>query len=251
MNQGPHAKSRLVVRAHEPWRVRLVIGFVVVLILGTAWLMFDYGHRHAGFDSEQYSRDQSDWDSEQQRLESQISELRAKVARLEIAGEVSKHAALLVRDELAQQQQESQSMREELAFYRGIVSPERGRNGLYIHTVQLVPGKQEREYLYSLTVIHKQGLKKRHRRITGTLDFKLEGKRAGKQVILPLSALQPGRKLPITLTFKYFNRVKGRLVLPAGFEPETVVVTIKPKRKKINGDTKRQPWRVRSLTKQG
>ncbi|HED17360.1 MAG TPA: hypothetical protein ENI64_11180 [Gammaproteobacteria bacterium] len=251
MKEVPQAKSRLVVRTHEPWRVRVVIGAVVVLLLGTAWMMFNYGHKHAGFDSAAYSREQSEWESEQQRLENQISELRAKVARLEIAGQVSKHAALLIRDELAQQQLDSQSMREELAFYRGIVSPEQGRNGLYIHTVQLVPGKQEREYLYSLTVIHKQGLKKRHRRITGTLDFKLEGKQAGKQVTLPLSALQPGRKLPITLSFKYFNRVKGRLVLPEGFEPETVVVTIKPKRKKINGDTKRQPWRIRSLTKQG
>jgi len=251
MREGPQTKSRLVVRAHEPWRVRLAIAAVAVLILGIGWWMFDYGHEHAGFDSEQYSREQSDWESEQQRLDKRISELRAEVARLEIAGEVSKHAALLVRDELAQQQKDSQSMREELAFYRGIVSPEQGRNGLYIHTVQLVPGKQEREYLYSLTVIHKQGLKKRHRRITGTLALKLEGKQAGKQVVLPLSRLQPGRKLPITLSFKYFNRVKGRLVLPEGFEPENVVVTIKPKRKKINGDTKRQPWRVRPLTKQG
>jgi len=251
MRETPQAKSRLVVRAHEPWRARLLIGIVAVLLLGTAWLMFNYGHKHAGFDREQYSNERSDWESEQQRLESLISELRAKVARLEIAGEVSKHAARLVRDELAQQQQASQSMREELAFYRGIVSPEQGRNGLYIHTIQLLPGKQEREYLYSLTVIHKQGLKKRHRRITGKLELKLEGKQAGRQVTLPLSALQPGRKLPITLSFKYFNRVKGRLVLPAGFVPETVVVTIKPKRKKVNGDTKRHAWRVKSPAKQG
>jgi len=244
-------KSRLVVRAHEPWRVRLIIGVVAVLVLGVAWIMFNYGHDHAGYDSEEFTREQDDWGSEQKRLVSRISELRAKVARLEIAGEVSKHAALLIRDELAQQQKDSQSMREELAFYRGIVSPEQGRNGLYIHTVQMAPGTQEREYLYSLTVIHKQGLKKRHRRITGTLVLKLEGKQAGKQVTLPLSSLQPGRKLPITLSFKYFNRVKGRLVLPVGFVPENVVVSIKPKRKKINGDTKRQPWRVKPPTKQG
>ena len=249
MREGPQAKSRLVVRTHEPWRVRLVIAVVAALLLGTAWFMFNYGHKHAGYDREQYSREQQDWENEQQRLESRISELRAEVARLQIAGEVSKHAALLVRDELAQQQQDSQLMREELAFYRGIVSPEQGRNGLYIHTIQLDPGNKEREYLYSLTVIHKQGLKKRHRRVTGTLELKLEGKQAGKQVTLPLSSLQPGRKLPITLSFKYFNRVKGRLVLPAGFEPENVVVSIKPKRKKVNGDTKRQPWRVKPPTK--
>jgi len=251
MSEVPQPKSRLVVRAYEPWRVRVLVSVVAVLLMGTAWIMFDYGHEHAGYDSEQFSREQDDWENEQQRLEGNITELRAEVARLEIAGEVSKHATLLVREELAQQQQDSQSIREELAFYRGIVSPQKGRNGVYIHTIQLAPGKQPREYLYSLTVIHKQGLKKRHRRVTGTLTLMLEGKQGGKQVTLPLSALQPGRKLPIKLNFKYFNRVKGRMVLPVGFEPENVVVSIKPNRKRVNGDTKRQAWRVKPPTKQG
>ncbi len=245
------AKSRLIVRTHEPWKMRLLVVAVLISILVVAWFIFDYGRQHAGYDSAEFDTARDDWQREQQKLEDRIAELRAEVARLEIAGEVSKHAAQLVRDELAQNQQDSQAMREELAFYRGIVSPKQGRNGLYIHTVKLSPGEQEREYLYNLTVIHKQGLKKRHRRITGTLELKLEGTRNGKPVTLPLSSLQPGRKLPITLSFKYFNRVKGRLVLPDGFEPQHVVVSIKPKRKKVNGDTKRQAWRVKQATKQG
>lgn len=251
MREVPQAKSRLVVRAHDPWRIRLVIGVMVALILATAWLMFNYGHRHAGFDTTEYARERKEWASEQQRLEDRIAELRAQVARLEIAGEVSKHAAQLVRDELAQHQQDSQAMREELAFYRGIVSPEQGRNGVYIHTIKLATGEQPHEYQYTVTVIHKQGLNKRHRLVTGTLELKLEGTRAGKPVTLPLSSLKPGRKLPIKLSFKYFNRLSGRLVLPADFKPQHVVVSVKPKRKKVNGDTKRQPWHVKSSTKQG
>jgi hypothetical protein len=64
----------------------------------------------------------------------------------------------------------------------------------------------------------------------GTLTLAVEGVRGGKLATLDWADLAgPGAKDGVPFAFKFFQQVRGSFVLPNGFVPNRVVITLRPK----------------------
>ncbi len=71
------------------------------------------------------------------------------------------------------------------------------------------------------------------RQVSGEVDFVVEGVQRGKAARLTLDELRaadPDAK-PLRYAFRYFQDLKAAIVLPEGFAPERVHVTVRSKGK--------------------
>jgi hypothetical protein len=214
----------LVVKQHRPWRQRLLIGGLAVMAVLA--ILYSY---HRGLSDGGYLRGEAI--TEQRSLQAQLQDarttkrrLRERVAILERAQEVDREARERVRQDVMGMQDEILQLREELTFYRGIVSPEDGQAGIAVQNFSISPGAEERLYHYRLMLI--QAL--RHdRRAQGRVELVVRGRRNGQAEELPLSAMTEGSE-EISFSFRYFQDFEGSLRLPDGFEPREVELTVVP-----------------------
>jgi len=205
--------------------------------------VFDYGRFRAGFDQFAENKEQRQLKEKIEQLESQLADFRARTARLESAKKVDKYANDAVKKILEKAELESQEMREELQFYRTIVSPSKGRQGMHIHDFKLTQD-QDGNYNYSLTATHIQGHKKHHRQTDGKIYISVEGLQAGRVKKLDFANMSTKKRSSIRYRFKYFAHFEGRLNLPKDFKPQTIEIDIVPRQKTITGDSRKIKWPV-------
>ena len=172
-------KPHLIIRQRQPWRIKLVIGAIVFSFIAGAWIIFDYGRYRAGFDRISVKENTAKFENTIDGLNQEIIAQREKIARLESAIQVDSHANTEVRENLETLQQDILELREELQFYRSIVSPGKGRAGIHIHNFKISPGEEENSYYYNFTLLHIQGPKKHHRQARGVVNLHIEGLQKG------------------------------------------------------------------------
>lgn len=230
------------IRKHLPVIVVSMVVLIVVLI--GIRMIYDYGRYQAGFDVVGSEQDAVKLSQQVSQLQQQLADSRAEKVRLESAQKVDSHANNLVRTNLKKLQQEILELREELQFYRSIVSPTRGQPGVNIHNFKINQSEKDRQYHYNLTLIHIQGQQKHHRRAKGVVKLTIEGEQDGVKKTLTLKQVAVPKSKSMKFSFKYFRRFEGSLVLPEGFMPQGVVVQVIPSSKKIDGDKKNIEWPV-------
>jgi hypothetical protein len=232
----------MVVRSRNPVFLPLFIGIFILLSVTGGWVLFDYGRHRAGYDSMQAEEAREGYRHSLEQLQNQISTLRGELVHLKSGKDIDALANEEIKNTLVSLQQDNQELREELQFYRSIVSPSRGRPGVHIHNFKLTQGEKAGHYYYNITLVHIQGLSKHHRRVKGVVKLEVEGEQDGVVKKLSLADLTSPRKSNIRFTFKYFNRFEGELVLPKGFSPKNLLLKADSTTTKINGDEKRMAW---------
>src|ERR1044072_4770908 len=124
--------GQLVVRYQSPWRRR---GLAIVGVLGSLLLLYviyEWGRFAGGgrkFAEVQRRRELA---AQIDILEQENEKLRADIAKAELARNVDNKSYGVVEKNLEDLQAQVLKQREELTFYRGIVSPEDGIGGLRI-----------------------------------------------------------------------------------------------------------------------
>lgn len=219
-----------------------VLPVLVMLVLGfISWTIFDYGRYRAGFDTTAMKQREALQQENIDKLEEQLSDFRSRVARLKSAKDVDEYANQAVKDTLAKMESENQVLREELQFYRGIVSPSKGRQGMHIHDFSMTQSLKG-DYSYTLTLIHIQGPNKHHRESDGDIVLSIEGQQAGVNKKLDFATVSTKKRSRIRYRFKYFAKYEGGLRLPKGFKPSFIEIEVKPRQKNIKGDTRKIKW---------
>ena len=61
--------------------------------------------------------------------------------------------------------------------------------------------------------------------------IKVAGQKDGKSQELGLKELTAGERTSLKMRFKHFQNVEGRLSLPEAFEPQSLIIEVKPKTK--------------------
>lgn len=218
--------------------LRLTAAVVAVAILFGGWWLFEYGRKRAGYDWHTASQTEKRLRAEIASLQKDLTNLHRENARLESSVQIDNQSTRVVRKRLAKLQQENLELREELQFYRNIVSPTAGRPGIHIQHFKIDQGPRARHYIYRLTLIHVQALKKRRVKVWGQLDLRVEGVVKGQSRLLSLADLSPTGRTRRRFGFKYFQRFEGQLVLPAGFKPRAITVQVKTTRGKVMTEKK-------------
>lgn len=218
----------------------LWLAAALLVVAGSFWLGYRQGQQAAGYHAEAGGRERRALESEVARLESQNTALNARVAELEMARRLDHEAYGQVERTLGDLQSRLARQSDDLAFYRSIVSPADGVQGLRIQRFALRPGTEPREFVIELTLIQAM---RQDSTVSGLVDVVLQGIERGRPARYPVGQLtgQPRAQLPFS--FRYFQTLERAVTLPEGFQPFEVEV-------RVQSGTLRSPlrqsftWRV-------
>lgn len=216
----------LVVKPHSPWKTRLVVVLSITALAVAGWSLFEYGRYRAGFDQADAIREHDGLVKAKERLQKQVEHLREKKAVLERASQIDHQANADLQGNLKNLQDEILELKEELAFYRGIVSPRDTSPGLRLQSFHVEPTGQARRYRF--TVVLTQVLKN-DTVIRGRVRLSIDGLQQGLQKELSLDDVTAKNVKELPYKFKYFQNIEGDLLLPKGFTAQRVTVQVLPR----------------------
>lgn len=154
----------------------------------------------------------------------QLAELQQRVATLKSSDEISRAANQQLQSSLADRDEEVSSLRADVTFYERLVGTSGQRRGLSVHSVLM---KQDANGSWHYTATLTQNLN-RGKISTGELSLQIEGARVGKLQDLQWSDLLQKPDAPAQpFEFRYFQRLDGSVMLPAGFTPHRIRVTLR------------------------
>ena len=151
-----------------------------------------------------------------QRLELENKRLHARVAELEMARRLDRDAYGQVETTLGDLQSQLARQSDDLAFYRSIVSPADGIQGLRIQRFEVLPGVAPREVQLKLTLVQAM----RHESIVaGLAQITLLGVKDDVPARFSVGDLLGKPRAELPFSFRYFQTIEQTVVLPEGFEP--------------------------------
>jgi len=217
--------SKLIIKSHNPWKYRVRIGAAVLVLVLAAWGLFHVGHQRAGFDYDELVHERDSLLDQLDKARSESQEYREKIAVLERATQIDKKGYSEVESSLKQVQDEMLELKEEVAFYRGIVSPTDTASGINVADFRVSGIGEKRAYRFKLVMTQ---TKSNTRVVKGYARIAFEGLQDGAQVEHTLQEVS-GRKLDrLDLRFKYFQNIEGEFVLPEDFLPSRVLIEVIP-----------------------
>jgi len=149
-----------------------------------------------------------------------IAELEQQVANLNMGSVVDRQASEDVRKEVIALKEELAKLEEDNSFYRNLMAPTGNKRGLTFGNVELVDTDSPRVYSYKVVM---QQLATNHTPLKGTLSFTVVGRKEGQTVKYTLAQLSDKVTTnTLSLRFKYFQTIEGKLTLPEGFDPEAI-----------------------------
>ena len=224
-------------RPHRPLSIYVLAALVG---LGGIYLSFEFGRYQSGYSLLDQRREHSALSAEVQEERVASEELRRQLAIAQTSGDIDRATYSQVESTLSELQAKIQAQEEELAFYRGIVSPQDRVAGLRIQSLEVLPSDGEGRYLVRLLLI--QAIV-HSRRVSGTVKLQLEGVRGGQTATFDIAELVvPEQPYDMAYEFRYFQGLETELALPLGFEPQRVTVEIWPNEARAERINQRFDW---------
>jgi len=219
----------LVVKHHTPWQKATFWLVLSSVVLGGGYGLYVWGQQEAGHDRIEASQLEDNMSDAIRHLERENNGLRDKVALLEQGNQVDKQAYSNVDSELKRLQEEVLELREEVSFYRGIVSPTESSSGLRIENFVIKNAGQERVYHYKLVLTQ---VLKNNKTARGQVKLQFEGVQNGRSKTLSLLTVSSKKLASYNYKFRYFQRFEEDILLPQDFIPRSVTIKLDPHRGK-------------------
>ncbi len=243
MTPRRRAGQRFVVREHRPLRT-LVLGVLLGMVLGGTFLLL-FGLRAGYVDVSNLGGGDDTRVAERRLLEQRIRELSdeneriaSALATAERQRQIESGAQQGIAAHLRQLQGQILALKQEVAFYRGIVAGARGR-GFEVQSFTVIPGREKGTYHFRIVLTSDSKDDKVQR---GFASFSIDGERDGVPEQLPLRILT-GRDDPgYEFRFRFYQKIEGRLALPPGFTPRVINVEISGVDGAVSGVTRSFDW---------
>ena len=213
--------GELVIKQRYSPRVKMLLAVIAaVVLLVASGLIYNYGLDRAGFERQSAQETQQTLQDEMRKLGNENQELRESLARSQRTIQMDQAAYQDLDKSLKASAQEIVKLREELNFYRNIISPADKKSGLRIQTLYIEAAGGTNQYRYKLVLI--QALK-HESTVQGRASFEISGMQVGEDMVVKVPT---ANERPILVNFKYFQDIEGKLELPRNFQPKRVKVTI-------------------------
>lgn len=212
--------SFVVKRQLSPHAKLLVAGAIGAALITAVLFIYEHGMSMAGFESAIASRVQQRLEEQTVRLKNENSQLREALARSERTIQMDQAAYQDLDKALQTSAQEIVKLREELNFYRNIISPADKKGGLRIQSLDIQPVGSGNTFRYKLVLI--QALK-HDRNIYGTANLEITGVQDGQKAMISIPA---SNEQAIKVNLKYFQDIEGKFELPRGFQPQLIKVNV-------------------------
>lgn len=227
-----------VIRPYHPVRKFVIAGIGVLAMVASAYVLYSNASDWAQEELWVLSEERDKLMITVEALREGNTDLRARVAILERAQQVEGKAYEGVDVHLRSLQDEVLALKEEVAFYRGIVSAGKEK-GLKIQT--FVVDKENSSGAYRFQLVLTQNLK-RVKMISGTVKLNIVDEQNGKPRRLLLSDMSGQQANSLKFEFKFFQRIEGRFTLPDGFKPDRLQIQVVSKGKKPASVEKSFEW---------
>lgn len=215
--------GELVVKPRLSSRAKLLVagGTLTVVVVAAGWI-YNYGLSMAGFERSTAAEEQQKLAKEISQRNAENQELRESLARAQRSVQMNETAFQELDRALKASAQEIVKLREELNFYRNIISPADKKVGLRIQNLHIEPVGTTNQYRYKLVLI--QALKHEHT-INGSATFEVMGAQGGQDSTI---AIPGAGDRPIKVSFKYFQDIEGKFELPKNFKARRIKVNVVP-----------------------
>jgi len=187
---------------------------LAVVLLGAGYA-YHRGQVAAGLDLTQVALERRELEGKAERLESDNARLNARIAELEMARRLDRDAYGQVEQTIGDLQSQLSRQGDDLAFYRSIVSPADGIQGVRIHRFEVAPGDEPREFLLKLTLIQAM----RHESVaSGLTQVVVHGVQGDTPARYSVGELLGRPRAQLPFSFRYFQAIEQAVTLPEGFE---------------------------------
>lgn len=180
--------------------------------------------------------------------EVRIHELTRDLVEARLVQTVETQTARALQGTLSGLRMELAALKDEVAFYKSLMTPGGVKQGLQIAEFELVQVGADNDYRYHILLT--QGAVRRNW-LEGKLELQIFGQQAGadggiSEEVLPLTVLAPADDYPLRFRFRYFQDLVGTLTLPEGFMPRTIQITASLGDKGANDVDRTFDWVVRA-----
>jgi hypothetical protein len=216
--------GELVVKPRLSSRTKLLlVGGVLTTVVAAAGWIYNYGLSMAGFERSSAAQEQQKLHEEIRQRATENQELHESLAHAQRSVQMNETAFQELDRSLKASAQEIVKLREELNFYRNIISPVDKKGGLRIQNLYIEPTTgAANQYRYKLVLI--QALK-HEQTINGSASFEISGVQGGQDSTISI----PGAgDRTIKVNFKYFQDIEGQFELPKNFKPRRIKVNVIP-----------------------
>ena len=182
-----------------------------------------------------------DWEQvelERERMAAQRSELNREISRLRDENErqaeeivilqrgvdIDREATAELQTAIRDLQAELEEQKEQLAFYRGIVSPDESQAGMRVYEIKVRQSPEDvQRYNFDLMLIQAV---RHNRRVSGRISLSVQGVEDGEETSLNATQLGMNRSDKMNYSFRYFQELRGSFRLPEGFAPTAITVAV-------------------------
>ena len=223
--------------SHGQWAAIATAAVVLALV---AWFAWQQGRLSGGYDSTVVDRERREARAQVEVLQRENARLNVQVAELEMARQLDREAYGQVEQTLAELQTQLSSQGGDLAFYRSIVSPADGIQGLRIHRVEVSPAAGPRECKLALTLIQAM---RRESLASGLVQIALAGLTANRPARHTVGELLGRPRAQLPFSFRYFQTIEQNVTLPTDFEPLEVEIEVRSS--KLKSPVRQTfPWKL-------
>ncbi|MEJ2688047.1 MAG: hypothetical protein P8124_12785 [Gammaproteobacteria bacterium] len=213
------------VLVYRPSRVRWLTVLLLVALGVAGWRLYEAGKVAAGQELGHLQRQQGRLAGQVKVLKKRNHDLQAKLAVVQRSGQVDRRAYADVKKQLNTLQDQVFKQREELAFYRGIVTPGEAKTGLHIQAFNVHDGAQPNHFQFRLVLTQ---VRQNEHWVHGVVRMSVLGIEKGKPRRLGLTEITAPKTRELAFRFRYFQNLEGQVRLPKGFIPQSVEVKVVP-----------------------
>jgi hypothetical protein len=226
-------RHKIVIAAHRPWRRWLLIGGTTAAVLAGGFGLYRYTRAHTVSDFEKANTERNQLRDDNRQLSQQLraalaenQTLRDQVAYLGRSEQIDGSACSTVKESLTSLQAETADLRQQLTFYRGIVSPSESQAGVRVFEFKVYgAGAKDKPGTYKYDLVLIQSV--RHdKRIDGDVAVSFEGYDGSAKRSFKLGDLVTDGNKNLVFSFKYFEEFSGSFRFPEGFKPLRATVTL-------------------------
>ena len=234
------AAPKMSVRTHIPWYWRGLFWILVFSIsIATAAWMYDAGRKFAGFDRNEVQQELTDLRALSAKLTTENAALKADTNAAGSRLSIEQTAQRRLADQVKALEMDNTRLKEDLALFEGAVAVNRKEGSFAINNFKVDIDKGRLRYRMLLSRGVRTGSilgGNQEPEFAGRVEFHLfetvpgrtpEGKSdapAGGMIRLP-STEEAGAD-NYRVKFRYFQRMEGELILPAGSNPKQIQVRL-------------------------
>ena len=244
-----------VIRPQTPLkRVALLRLAMLGIGLFALYVAFEFGRYSVGYDRVLESEKDEKVQQQLRDLQRENHDLRTQLAAFdnERAGLARERAA--VASQITELQAQIDRDRQDLAVYRGVVSPASQGSSVQVQQLRITDGDTPQQYRVHLTLMQSG---RPDTQVNGSVQVRVKGDGAGGSVTVSASgAAAPSGSAPesrqpatppaatVTFSFRYYQALEYSVQLPAGLKPQRVEVELRPGHPAAPAVTQSFPWKV-------